>query len=271
MRTFLVCGFLFPALFAFAGCGGGTGHFADIDGGPGGPDNDAAPGDDSVTLPGDDVAPGDDIGPPPFDDGGPVDPRCASGSPIGTGLACGLAGLACPLGTVTDCNGNGRTLECFCNGTAWNCDPVPVAPECPPPTACPDPSTVYPGSGCDVAIGQQCVSTDIPSPGCGGELPPPMKGVCTCTSSGWSCPVMPTPCPPPMACPDPYSVYEFTYCNSYGITCPGNPQTCGSQIYYDAFQCSNNGWESVATTFCGIDGGAEDAAAFLDAAPAEHD
>ena len=71
---------------------------------------------------------------------------------------------------------------------------------------------------------------------------------------------MPTPCPPPMACPDPYSIYEFTYCNTYGVTCPGNPQTCGSQIYYDAFQCSNNGWESVATTYCGIDdGGVEDA------------
>ena len=54
----------------------------------------------------------------------PHRPQVRIGVPIGTGFACGSAGLMCPLGTITDCNGNMRTLECLCNGNEWTCDPV---------------------------------------------------------------------------------------------------------------------------------------------------
>ena len=256
MRTSLRLAFLLPALIALAGCGGGTGHFAATDGGPGHPGDDGSPGDD--IAPGDDIVGDDELPPPPFDDGG-IDPRCASGSPVGTGFACGGPGLMCPLGTITDCAGNMMTLNCFCDGKQWKCDALPDVEICPTPVACPDPRTLYPGSVCNVPIGQSCYSQAIPPPSCGGggDPPPPMGGTCTCQPNGWLCPTMPTTCPAPASCPDPYSVYPYAYCNSYGQTCPGNPTNCGGQIYYDALQCMGNGWVSVATTSCEIvyDGG----------------
>ncbi len=278
MRTSLrIGGFLVSAVIVLAGCGGGTGHFAPTgDGGPvNPPGDDIAPGDDVAPPPGDDIAPGDDIG--PSEDGGPIDPRCASGSPIGTGFACGSPGLSCPLGTVTDCQGTMQTLECSCDGKQWSCDPVPVQSKCvPPPVPCPDPSALYQGSACGL-VGQECYSTVIPPFSCGGGIPiPPMSGNCTCTTDGWSCPVATPACPPPPMCPDPYTVYAFTYCNNqYGVTCPGNPQTCGSQVFYDAFQCSGNSWVSVAATACdiaGFDGGEGDAPFFIEGGrPPEND
>ncbi len=234
-------GFLVTAFLALAGCGGGTGHFAST-------------GDDGGPPPGDDIL-GDDAL-PPAGDGGPIDPRCASGSPIGTGFACGASGLSCPLGTITDCNGNPRTLQCFCDGAQWTCERVPTS-DCAPPTSCPDPSTIYPGTSCSVSIGQTCYSTDIPSYGCGGSMPPPSSGTCTCTPNGWSCPQGPVPpCIAPQPCPDPYTVYPNTYCNSEGLTCSGNPSGCGGQVYYDALLCKGGSWLDVAPTYCDIyDGG----------------
>ncbi len=260
-------GLLLLAIFAIAGCGGGVSVIGTQgskgDGGPGGPGN---PGDDLV---GDDEISFD--GSAPADAGPPIDPRCASGNPIGTGLACSVSGLTCPLGTITDCKGNVQTLECACQGQLWSCDPVPVLdcpPPPPPPSACPDPSTIYPGNECQVPLGQQCTSTEIPGGGCGGDVPPPETGPCTCTTTGWSCQTSLPPClaPPPESCPSPYDVFANGYCNTPGLTCPGNPQPCGDQTYYDALQCED-GWVSIATTSCDLYPG-DDAGVTYDASPA---
>jgi hypothetical protein len=237
-------------LLAVAGCGGGVGGIRQ-------PGDDGAPGDRIV---------GDDAGilfnDGSVDDGG-VDLRCASGSPVGTGQACGAAGLMCPLGTLTDCNGNVRTLECLCNGNVWTCDPVTTG-ACeppPPPPACPDPSTLVPGSSC-APDNQQCVSTDIFASACGIET----KAICQCVTGAWSCPFPPLPvCPPPPpppsgSCPDPYSLYSGQSCTTQGI-CSGNPTDCSGQVYYDALECESGTWVTIAATACDI-GEAIDAGSF---------
>ncbi len=236
-------GLLLFAAFALAGCGGGVAVFGTRgDGGPSGPGN---PGDDLV---GDDEIPVD--GSVAEDAGPPVNPSCASGAPIGTGFACSAPGLVCPLGTISDCNGVMRTLDCSCDGSAWTCDPVPNL-NCPPPVPCPDPSTLYPGTPCYGPEGQQCISTDIPENACGG-LPPLIQGSCTCMTGGWSCPTPATACPAELTCPDPSSVNANASCDAPGQTCPGNPQPCGTAVFYDAFECESDSWVSVATTACDI-------------------
>ena len=238
--------------FVVAGCGGVVPGFGTKgDGGPSScgtgscPPN---PGDDVV---GDDEIPSD--GGPVEDGGPPVNPSCASGAPIGSGFACGPSGLVCPLGTVSDCNGNTRTLNCSCDGSTWTCDPVPEL-NCPAPVPCPDPSTLYPGDSCYGAEGQHCISTDIPAFTCNSDTPPPTKGLCVCTMGSWSCPTTTPSCPAqPPACPDPFSVYASESCPAEGMKCPGNPQPCGAEVFYDAFDCEGGYWVSVATTACDVD------------------
>ena len=229
------------AVGALTGCGGGVSGIG------------TNRGDGGSIGPGDDLVGDDEIG--PSEDGGPLDPRCASGDPIGTGLACPASGLTCPFGTIADCNGGRRSLSCFCDGSAWSCDPV-TAVDCPPPTSCPDPSTVYPGTPCATPLGQQCLSTEFPSNGCGSDVTSPTVGNCTCTTGGWSCPQPVTTCPAsPPPCPSPYNVYAGGYCTGPGLSCPGNPKPCGTQIYYDPLECDGKFWYSLATTACDIDGG----------------
>jgi hypothetical protein len=253
-------GLLLFVACAVGGCGGGVGGFGTGgDGGPGGPGSCGShpcgnPGDDLV---GDDEIPID--GGTPEDAAPPINPNCASGAPIGTGFACNAPGLVCPFGTISDCNGVSRMLDCSCDGSSWTCDPVPDL-NCAPPVPCPDPSTLYPGSPCYGPEGQQCVSTEVPAPSCGGEPPPPVEGVCTCTTGGWSCPTTALPCPSQPPCPDPSSVYAGVGCSADGQTCPGNPQPCGMEVFYDAFQCEGS-WVSVAATACDI--GAFDASTGL--------
>jgi len=226
------------SLFAVAGCGGGVGHVGS-QGGDGGPGST-----------------GDDVGISPDDGGGGVDPGCASGSPIGTGQPCAAADLMCPLGTLTDCDGTVRTLECLCDGRVWTCDPV-TPRACPPPAACPDPSTLLPGSACAVPEGQSCVSTDVPVPHCENGPFSTGKAECQCIGGAWSCPVSPIPCPPPppTSCPDPSYVYSGQSCSASG-TCSGNPTYCGGALFYDALQCVSGVWVTVAATACDIgDGG----------------
>jgi hypothetical protein len=241
------------ALFAVGGCGGGVGHIGSSDGG----------------------GPGDEGGISFVDDGG-LPPNCAAESPIGTGQACGSAGLTCPLGTLKNCDGTLHTLECRCDGSVWTCDPV--TPErCPPPSACPDPSTLVPGSSCDVPESQQCVTLDVAVPNCGGLPPSPTKAVCQCIGGAWSCPIGPVPTcapPPPGPCPDPSNVYAGQSCNSAG-TCAGNPTYCSGDLYYDALDCVSGQWVTVAATQCDIYGSDETfypvEAGVLDAYPSSND
>ena len=134
--------------------------------------------------------------------------------------------------------------------------------DCAPPTSCPDPSGVYPGTTCSVAIGQACYSTDIPSYTCGGgSMPPPTSGTCTCTPNGWSCPQAAVPACVAPSCPDPYTLYPNTGCMPEAMTCPGNPTLCGNEVYYDALLCKGGSWYDIAPTSCDLfdyDGGFED-------------
>jgi hypothetical protein len=125
MNTTRARGWLLFALFVVAGCGGGNVQ------GVGGNGGGTGGGEEASTGPGDDMVGSDaEIG---FNDGGsPIDPRCASGSPIGTGLACSASGLVCPLGTIADCNGGQRTIDCFCEGNTWSCEhPLPASRRLP--------------------------------------------------------------------------------------------------------------------------------------------
>ena len=253
MRTLRgIRGSLLVASLALAACSGSVSGIAH----PTPPD----PGDDAVS---DGGAPGDD---------GSLDSRCTSEAPIGTGFACSSAGLSCPLGTITDCNGSPRTLQCSCDGQSWTCDPV-IAMGCPAPAACPDPSQVYPEDPCANPSGQVCNSTDFPVANCGGSEAPPAS--CQCLQGTWSCelPVI-GPCispPPAQTCPDPGAVASGGSCNVSGLDCPGNPTDCGGQVYYDALVCAGTSWVTVATTDCNLsfdggtfDGGTFDGAQVLD-------
>lgn len=216
--------------------------------------------------------PGDDIGDDAVSDGGgpgddgSLDSGCTSEAPIGTGFACSTAGLSCPLGTLTDCNGDSKTLQCSCTGQSWACDPVTTV-ACPAPAACPDPSQVSPGGPCANPAGQVCNSTDFPVANCGGSEPPPALASCQCLQGTWSCELPVTdPCisPPAQTCPDPNSVAAGGYCNVSGQDCPGNPTYCDGQVYYDALVCAGTSWLTVATTDCdlSVDGGTFDGGTF---------
>jgi hypothetical protein len=224
-------------LFALsiAGCGGSVSGVGDRDAGPG-------PGDDANDT-------------PPYD-GGPVNPNCPAKSQVNDGYSCSLSGLVCPSSqTSVDCQGNATSLACFCDGEGWSCEQAPP-PNCPVST-CPPPQSVYPGGFCVPTASETtiaCSSKDVPSTGCDGEATV-ASGLCFCTVSGWTCPPVSPSCPPPPppTCPDPYSVSVYQPCYANGLVCPGDPQNCEGDTYYDAFQCEGY-WVPVATTQCNIGG-----------------
>ncbi len=185
-----------------------------------------------------------------------TNPKCLPTSNVFDGNACSLSGLVCPsIQGVSDCAGDVHALSCFCDGSSWTCEQA-APPNCEddggPPSSCPDPYAIAGGASC-ASPGQQCEGAVIYY-GC-GDTPSSTMEACTCTSSGWSCPpIAEPPCiaPPPTACPSPYNVYSYGYCNAQpGQVCPGNPQNCGGEIYYDALECEGN-WVPVATTQCSL-------------------
>jgi hypothetical protein len=257
------------ALVATAGCGGsviGVGPTGD-DAGRTGDD-----GDDGGRI-------GDD-----GDDGGRVNPACPPADGALNGTACQTSGLTCPSGIAErDCSGAIHDIECFCNGASWDCE-VASVPNCvtppppppPPPAQCPAPSMLVPGQACR-AVGLTCLSDNVPTSGCGGpSMAPPEEGKCTCTSTGWQCPVIALPCvsppppPPPATCPSPDHVYAYGPCYGEGLNCAGNPQLCENETFYDAFECEGE-WIPIATTICAdviMDGGSADAPFYVgDAGP----
>jgi len=58
-----------------------------------------------------------------------------------------------------------------------------------------------------------------------------------------------------VSCPDPNATFEGEGCSTYGITCGGDPQLCGTTTVYDALLCQGGVWNVVASTACDIDGG----------------
>jgi hypothetical protein len=244
---------LLVTLFAVAGCGGNVSGAGARDAGPG-------PGDDSAVAP-----PGD---------AGPVNPNCPVPTRVGEGAACGTSGLVCPeSATASDCQGNLKTLSCFCDGQSWTCEQAPPS-NCELET-CPSPSEVFPDGNCAAVAGlaETCASNNIPYSECGfQESSCCQAGMCTCTTSGWSCVSAQGPCAtsgPPASCPEPSAISGYGDCSTVGMTCPANPKDCEGQTYFDTYQCQASGfgdlvpgyWISIATTTCALS---------LDAGPAYH-
>lgn len=239
-------------LLAISACGGGVGDIGN-DAGGGGDHGDGGPADETGTI---------------------GSSSCPPSSQIEDGFACNVSGATCSSGTpVYDCSGRPVvTPQCTCDQASWVCEQFVTGPcPSPPPTGCPDPSTVFPGKGCDGTINQACVSTNVPTYGCDGGLIPNMAE-CVCAGNAWQCKGGGTsPCaePPPPTCPDPASIFPGAECNGDGLVCRGNPQDCGGQTFYDVLQCAGS-WTPLATTNCvqAFDAGPVQDAAPIQDAPA---
>ncbi len=194
------------------------------------------------------------------DDGGP-DPTCPSQQVVGSGGTCFENGQQCPT-TVTfpSCDGTGgsTTLECTCSSGQWQCpEYAGGAPSCPAPPVCPNPSQVVGGNSC-YANPQLACQSNIPITDCNGNSEGYLT--CNCLSGTWACEEFGGPACVPDAggpCPDPNTVYSGQGCATYGTTCGGNPQYCGSGTVYDALQCVAGVWNVVASTDCEVDGGVD--------------
>jgi hypothetical protein len=209
-------------------------------------------------------------------DGNPIDCTCSGGSwacpepppcigpqPVcptqaTPGTACPVSQQGCVVSTSVDYCGVFEELSCTCELTgsslAWDCDEPPPPPDCNDAGACPSPSAVEEGFACDVSSGTSCV-TDDPIVDCDGDVTGYIS--CECSGGSWACPF-----PPVMncqdaggPCPKPNDVVQDTACSSDGQQCPGNPQVCGGQVLYDAFECEQGLWQDVAVTDCDIDAG----------------
>jgi hypothetical protein len=176
-----------------------------------------------------------------------VFPGAACSADLGTCSSSNLPVIDCK-GTVTGSTGTG---SCTCTPNGWSCPEEEELPACSP--VCPVPSSVVPGGACG-PIGESCTSTNVAQMNCNGNGPPTTNASCTCTSQGWSCAQATPACVPPAQCPDPAGVRSYGYCTAPGLTCPGNPQYCGGDIYYDAVQCDpyNRYWVPIATTVCEV-------------------
>jgi hypothetical protein len=170
------------------------------------------------------------------------------------GSACDLAtqGPCTVPYTYTGCNGIALTASCSCQSDGqgsgvWACNASPE-PDCPDaqPPACPDPSSVVQGNGCDVSPQLSCDS-ETPAYDCNGNVVGDES--CQCFGGSWSCITSEPDCPPP-TCPDPQTVEQGVSCASSGSQCPGNPTECDGAIFYDAFECVDGAWNDVAVTGC---------------------
>lgn len=84
---------------------------------------------------------------------------------------------------------------------------------------------------------------------------------CNCLGGQWACPQPGGPlCPVDASptCPSADTTYAGQSCNTYGIPCSGDPQTCGGQLVYDTLECQAGQWQVIAVTSCEADGGPGD-------------
>jgi hypothetical protein len=192
-------------------------------------------------------------------DGGSPDLDCPMASGVTPGQACPNLGQVC-TGSVSysQCGGPPSTIteSCTCSGQSWSCPPIVVSGGCPGPEVCPSPSSITPGAGCALPSSTSCGS-DIPVLECDGVTVAGYEQ-CSCMSGQWLCGPVGTPACPVDAsapCPDPSTVFGGDGCTSPGVTCSGDPQTCGSTTLYDAVQCTGGVWQVVASTVCDVDSG----------------
>ncbi len=162
--------------------------------------------------------------------------------------------------SIIGCDGNTYGSTCTCQvegmgggGAEWSCSAV--VPECfDAGPQCPPSYEVTAGAACSTPADLQC-SSDIAQYDCNGNFIG--DATCQCYAGGWACVTATPVCdagPPP--CPDPGSVEQGVSCFSESQQCPGNPQVCGGQTLYDAFQCTGGQWDDIASTVCDLDAGA---------------
>jgi len=180
----------------------------------------------------------------------PPPPVCPTNVTVGS--SCTASQQGCTASAfVAGCNGTTDTVSCTCEQGDWVCEGT--LPGCADAQACPSPSAVQEGFSCDVASGTSC-QTDEPIVDCDGNTTGYLS--CVCSGGTWACPFPPVQsCDAGGPCPKPVDVVMDTACPTDGQQCPGNPQECGGQVLYDAFQCEQGLWEDVAVTVCDLDAG----------------
>jgi hypothetical protein len=155
--------------------------------------------------------------------------------------------LGWSLVAIAACGGKSATVPPaeMCEGSS-----------CPAPAACPAASTIVSGGSCSTSSELGC-SSAIPIPTCGGGNDGFVT--CTCLGGAWSCPDVgepdctdAAPPPPPPTCPDPTQVNVGVSCAASGLDCPGNPQPCGQETFYDSFQCTAGAWVRTVATDCDV-------------------
>jgi hypothetical protein len=166
------------------------------------------------------------------------------------GSACPASEQGCVASATIEACGVTTTVSCDCQQGAWVCEGT--GKDCPDAQACPSPSSVQEGDACDVS-GMSCASDD-PIVDCNGDITGYYS--CNCAGGSWQCPFPPVmSCDAGGPCPQPTDVVMDTACPTDGQQCPGNPQNCGGQVLYDAFQCEQGLWQDVAVTYCDLDAG----------------
>jgi hypothetical protein len=180
---------------------------------------------------------------------------CPPPAAVEQGAACDSNGETCPS-PYPDCGDT--NLPCTCQGGTWSCPPGPPCVA----TGCPAAASIEAGAACTTSPGQSCPSEIPQYDDCTGAFLGDLG--CNCQGGTWQCassqPACVVDASPPPSCPDPSSIVQGLPCSDAPDECPGNPQMCGGQVFYDAFECEGGTWYDVATTDCAtVDAGPIDA------------
>lgn len=101
-------------------------------------------------------------------------------------------------------------------------------------------------------------TSDIPVLECDGVTEDGYE-LCNCVSGQWQCAQGAPACPADAGslCPAPAQVLTGGACEPPQAICPGNPQVCGSQTFYDELQCIDGAWQPLVETVCDVDASAD--------------
>jgi hypothetical protein len=110
------------------------------------------------------------------------------------------------------------------------------------------PGAVLPGASCSTPPALKCQTTAVKT------TCQDVYIACTCAAGAWSCD---DPCPDASggSCPPPGKVNVGIACMAPGLVCPGNPEPCGQETFFDVFQCLSGSWTRTVATACDVDGG----------------
>jgi hypothetical protein len=185
----------------------------------------------------------------------------ANGVSVSPGAACSVAGQQCATVITYGCpqDPGSQSVTCTCTDGSWQCPAVEEPQSCIVPDPCPAPSSIVQGGACTGTGQAPACPSDIPIFTCDGS--PAGNVTCSCISGYWDCPEPGYACPaeagPP--CPSPDQTFQGAGCDTYGMTCQGDPQSCDGTTVYDTLQCASGVWYVVASTYCDVNDGGVDA------------